>query len=97
MATVSVQGRHVSIDRGHVGPGFGAGVIADVVTIDGAPVARRVRVYDQRSGALLAETWSDDQGRYVLSGLARNVPLTVIADDHTWVYNSVCASGVTAA
>lgn len=82
--------------RFSVRAGTGAGTISDVVTIDGQPVVRRVRAFSQTSGALLAETWSAADGTYTLRGLSPGWPVTVIADDHTGVYNSVVAAWVTA-
>ena len=76
--------------------GTGAGRITDVVTLDGQPVERRVRAFCQRSGTLLAETRSGPDGSYTLTGLAPGWLVTVIADDHTGVYNSVCAARVSA-
>ena len=73
--------------------GLGGGVIADSVTVNGQPVGRRVSAYLQRSGELVAETWSDPlTGAYTLSGMAILVPFRVVSDDHTGVRNSAVAA-----
>lgn len=76
-----------------------AGVIAGTVMVDGTPdypVARRVRLYRDSDGALIAETWSDGStGAYSFAGINRSMAYTVLALDHTHNFRAVVADNLT--
>jgi len=60
-----------------------------------APVFRRVRLHDQRSGRVISETWSDPvTGAYAFERIAPG-PYFVIAFDHTQLYSAVVADNLT--
>lgn len=75
----------------------GPGQIVDTVDIEGTPAARRVRLVDRRTGALLKETWSDPvTGQYRFDHLALNREFIVYALDYEAIYNAVIADRITA-
>lgn len=62
-----------------------------------APVWRRVRLFDRRTARCLRETWSDPvTGVYEFTYVALNREYTVVAYDHTGVYNAVIADPILA-
>lgn len=57
--------------------------LTGTVTSDGAPAARRVRLFDQPSGRIVRETWSDaTTGEYTFEYI-RSGPWIVLAHDRT--------------
>jgi len=68
------------------------GTVAVAGTPD-APVARKVRLVDLRSGRLVQETRSDQAGNYSFDYVTRG-PWTVLAHDHTGEYNAVVADNI---
>jgi hypothetical protein len=56
--------------------------IEGLVTVDGVPAARRVRLHDQPSGRLLREGWSGADGVYAFNYL-RAGTFYVVGLDHT--------------
>lgn len=68
----------------------GNGQIADTVKKKSGsttvPVARRVRLHEQLSGIVVAETWSSTDGAYRFSNLNRAYTYYVLAFDHTGEY-----------
>ena len=77
----------------------GQGVITGTVKIKGTPdyaVSRRVRLYRDRDGMLVGETWSDPTtGAYSFDGLDRSQKYTVLALDHTGNFRAVPADNLT--
>lgn len=77
----------------------GNGVITGTVKIKGTPdyaVSRRVRLYRDRDGILVGETWSDQTtGAYTFDGLDRSQRYTVLALDHTGNFRAVPADNLT--
>lgn len=78
----------------------GLGRIAGTVQIKGrpdSPVARKVRLFDVRTGILVRETWSDPvTGAYAFTGLDPTRDYLALAHDHTRQYNAVVADRLTA-
>ena len=77
----------------------GDGIITDLVEQKALPtnlpLSRRVRLYEQRSGKLVAETWSDAAtGAYSFANLNRSLKYTVLAYDHTSTYRAVIADNL---
>ncbi len=65
----------------------GALRVTGVVTSDGAPAARRVRLHDQPSGRLIRETWSRaSDGRYSFDYI-RAGTYYALAFDHTGTFD----------
>ena len=67
----------------------GRASIAGVVTINGLPSVRRVRLYDKPSGALLTATLSAADGSYRFDRLREGHEYFVVADDYQRSYNAV--------
>ena len=60
-----------------------------------APVWRRVRLYDERSGNCLRETWSDaTTGAYRFDCIDMGRIYTVLSYDHNGAFVAEAASGV---
>ena len=60
-----------------------------------APVWRRVRLYDERSGNCLRETWSDaTTGAYLFDCIDMGRIYTVLSYDHNGQFVAVAASGL---
>lgn len=61
------------------------------------PAWRRVVLVEERTGASVAQTWSDkDTGVYAFHNLATGYSYTVLAFDHEGVFDAALASGVEA-
>ena len=59
------------------------------------PVWRRVRLYDERRGACIAETWSDaTTGAYRFDCIDMGRVYTVLSYDHNGQFVAVAASGL---
>lgn len=74
----------------------GAGKISGTVKEHGAsvdaPVHRKVRLFDERSGFFIDETWSDPvTGNYVFTQLRVDIAYTVISYDYTKAFRAVVA------
>lgn len=67
----------------------GSGTIQGTVTIENIPGARQVRLFDKRSGLLIAETWSTPTGHYEFNNVDAGKEYFVVAHDHLRVYNAV--------
>jgi len=57
------------------------------------PVARKVRLFEEKSGLLIQEVWSDAAGNYSFVGLSDNYYF-ITAHDHTLEFNGVIQSHV---
>lgn len=83
------------------GPLTGNGVIAGtapgLVTVAGAPAARRVLVFDAATNRLAARVGSNGDGTYRIDRLNGRRRYTVIAFDHQSVYNAVIRDNITPA
>ena len=59
------------------------------------PVWRRVRLYDERRGACIAETWSDaTTGAYRFDYVDMQRIYTVLSYDHNGVFSAEVANGL---
>ena len=72
----------------------GHGFIQDVVTIQGMPAARRVRLFDQRTAKLVGETWSSASGVYRFEYLDQTLTYFVVADDWQWAFDLVAHGNI---
>lgn len=78
------------------GLGVISGTVKEKNLPSNTPVVRRVRLFDQRSSLLVAETWSTPgTGAYSFENLDASLKYTVIAYDHTGLYGAVIADGLT--
>lgn len=95
-AAVALRGFGVARDVEFGGFGAVSGTVerdADPVDL---PMRRRVRLFDERSGLLVRETWSDAAtGAYSFAGLDAARTYTVIAYDHEHHYRAVIADNMT--
>jgi hypothetical protein len=85
------------INRG--GAGFVAGTVKErpkgAPEGSEVPVWRRVRLYDERRGACIAETWSDaTTGAYRFDCIDMGRIYTVLSYDHNGQFVAVAASGL---
>lgn len=61
------------------------------------PLKRRVRLYRDRDGMFIAETWSTTSGDYVFEYVEEWEAYTVIAHDYQFSYRAVVADNLTLA
>lgn len=73
---------------------WGLGRIEGTVTIEGIPAARSVRVFDARTGLLVASVWSTKTGQYRIDFLDPTRDYVVLAHDYTHQFNAVIADFV---
>lgn len=59
------------------------------------PVSRRVRLYRDRDGLLIRETWSNAQGDYEFAHIDSTTAYTVLSYDHEGDFRAVVADRVT--
>lgn len=79
------------------GRGFIAGQAPGLLTVGGAPAARRIRVLEQLTGKVVAETVSAPDGTYRIDGLNPNLRYMVIGIDHQRVWNAAIMDNITPA
>lgn len=61
------------------------------------PLSRRVRLYRDRDGMLIAETWSDADGNYQFDYIEEGEAYTALALDHQHFYRAVAADNLSLA
>lgn len=66
----------------------------DAVLKDGAVYQARIRVYDERSGILVREAWSDRAGQWLIDYIRTDIAYLVICIDHTLQYDPIAYSHV---
>ena len=91
------RGRAIGAPLGTARVYRGTGYIDGVVTVDGQPASRPVRVYDRETGVLVAETTSAADGTYQVDGLAGDREYIVVAIDTARVHNAVVQDRITPA
>ena len=72
------------------------GTVKEVALPVNTPLARRVALYEERSGRLVKRTFSDNAGNYSFTEIRGDRPYTVIAFDHTDTYRAVIADKINA-
>jgi hypothetical protein len=86
--------RHAQLPSSRPRDFWGQGRIEGTVTIEGAPSARKVRLFDLRTGLLIAQTWSRPDGAYRFDYLDASRDYFVLSHDHIRQFNAVIADGV---
>lgn len=74
-----------------------AGTVKEKGTPTNTPLARRVRLYRDRDGMLIRESWSNAAGDYVFDNIEEGEAYTVLALDHTHTYRAVVADNLSLA
>lgn len=78
------------------GNGIIVGTVKEKSTPSNIPLYRRVRLVEQRSGYVVAETWSNaTTGAYTFANIDRSRKYTVVSYDHTGFYRAVIADNLT--
>lgn len=78
------------------GNGIIVGTVKEKSTPSNIPLYRRVRLVEQRSGYVVAETWSNaTTGAYSFANIDRSRKYTVVSYDHTGFYRAVIADNLT--
>lgn len=78
------------------GNGVINGTVKERSLPENAPLARRVRLIEQRSGYVVAEAWSNaTTGAYSFANIDRSRKYTVVSYDHTGFYRAVIADNLT--
>lgn len=80
----------------HGGPGSVIGTVKRKASPSNLPWVRRVRLFRDRDGVMVGETWSDAAGNYAFTHLDTAETYTALAYDHTGELESVCASNLPA-
>ena len=98
-AKASLASSVFAINQYHGGAGFVAGTVKErpkgAPEGSEVPVWRRVRLYDERRGACIAETWSDaTTGAYRFDCIDMGRIYTVLSYDHNGKFVAVAASGL---
>ena len=88
-----------AINQYRGGAGFVAGTVKERAknAPEGSevPVMRRVRLYDERQGTCIAETWSDaTTGAYSFEYIDMQRIYTVLSYDHNGQFVAVAANGL---
>lgn len=84
------------IDMIFGGRGVIAGTVKEKSLPENTPLFRKVRLIDERSGYVVAETWSDAAtGNYSFANIDRSRKYTVVSYDHTGFYRAVIADNLT--
>lgn len=74
----------VSYDAVDGGDGQLSNPLNDPITLDGAPYQTRLRVFEERSGRLVRETWSAADGTWIIRYLRRDQTYLVVCYDATY-------------
>lgn len=56
----------------------------DPITLDNVPYRTRLRVFEERSGILIREAWSNEDGTWTIPYLNRNLTYLVVCYDATY-------------
>jgi hypothetical protein len=86
--------RHAEVPSSRMRDFWGYGRVEGTVTIEGAPAARKVRLFDALTGLLIAETWSRRDGHYRFDFLDPSRDYFVLAHDYVRQFNAVIADWI---
>ena len=71
------------------------GTTKEKATPSNVPIARRVRLLNERDGRMVRESWSDAAGNYSFSEIKGGRSYSIISYDHLGVYQAVIADNQT--
>ena len=93
-ATLAVEPVYTTIDLDVGGCGRIYGTVKRKADPQNIPLVRRVRLHDSRTGALLRQTWSQEDGSYEFRDLSPDLEFDVIAWDHEGQFRSTIANNL---
>lgn len=94
-ATTSVAKPQARMDMQDGGTGTVSGTVKEKNSPANTPLARKVRLFEEVSGRMIRETWSDKTtGNYVFTELNMQQRYTVVAYDYQNNYRAVIADNV---
>lgn len=93
-ATLAVEPVYTTIDLDVGGRGRIYGTVKRKADPQNIPLVRRVRLHDSRTGALLRQTWSQEDGSYEFQDLNTDLEFDVIAWDHEGQFRSTIANNL---
>ena len=93
-ATLAVEPVYTTIDLDVGGCGRIYGTVKRKADPQNIPLVRRVRLHDSRTGALLRQTWSQEDGSYEFRDLNPDLEFDVIAWDHEGQFRSTIANNL---
>ena len=93
-ATLAVEPVFTTIDLDVGGCGRIYGTVKRKADPQNIPLVRRVRLHDSRTGALLRQTWSQEDGSYEFRDLNPDLEFDVIAWDHEGQFRSTIANNL---
>lgn len=76
------------------GTGIIVGTVKEKATPSNLPLRRKVRLFHEFSGRFVRETWSNDAGDYVFTGIDRTQRYTVVSYDYLNNYRAVIADNI---
>lgn len=76
------------------GRGQIVGTVKEKAIPTNLPLRRKVRLFNEFNGRLVAETWSNDAGDYTFSNITLRDRYTVIAYDYLNNYRAVIADNI---
>ena len=74
--------KYYFLEKGNLGLGYILGRVYETINRVKIPVSRKVYLQDQRTGATLGYTWSDNNGVYMFKRLSLEVDFMIISVDH---------------
>ena len=84
------------LDMYHGGRGRVSGTVKEKGTPSNVPLQRRVRLFRERDGHFIRETWSDPTtGAYLFDEIDASVKYTVVSYDYTGNYRAVIGDNIT--
>ena len=93
-ATLAVEPVYTTIDLDVGGCGRIYGTVKRKADPQNIPLVRRVRLHDSRTGALLRQTWSQEDGSYEFRDLNPDLEFDVVAWDHEGQFRSTIANNL---
>ena len=93
-ATLAVEPVYTTIDLDVGGCGRIYGTVKRKADPQNIPLVRRVRLHDSRTGALLRQTWSQEDGSYEFRDLSPDLEFDVVAWDHEGQFRSTIANNL---
>ncbi len=90
------DGNPTTFDMGDGGTATIYGTVKRDADPDDLPVARRVRLYDERGRRFIRETWSDANGDFSFTGINQGGLYTAIAYDHLGQFRAVISDALVA-